>query len=153
MERIYLRQFPGTRFRVKLVKEGRRRDDFCLPLTSPKNVYSYLRSGLEDKDREFFVSVLLDVRKFPLGVNLVSIGGLISTVVHPREVFKAAILASADALILAHNHPSGNPNPSPEDITLTTNLKRAGEILGISVLDHIIVGRNCFYSMKKEKIL
>ncbi len=74
------------------------------------------------------------------GINVVSIGSLNSSLVHPREVFKAAILGNAAAIILAHNHPSGDPSPSPEDLEITRRLVEAGKILGIEVLDHVIIG-------------
>ena len=89
----------------------------------------------------------------PLGVNLVSIGSLSATTVHPREVYKPAILASAAALIVAHNHPSGDPRPSLEDEKLTRNLAEAGQILDIELLDHIIVGSDSFHSFREEGVL
>lgn len=91
-------------------------------------------------DREIFCSMLLNAKKNVIGINVVSIGSLKVSIVHPREVFKAAILANADSLILFHNHPSGDCRPSQEDLDVTNSLVRAGHILGISVVDHIILG-------------
>jgi len=151
MESLYLKDFPGTKYRVALVREE---DSICnpskkiKPITNSETAYQYIRYGLQNKDREFFVSILLDRRNVPLGVNLVSIGHLSSSLAHPREVFKPAILASASAMIIAHNHPSGDPKPSKEDFHVTFVLKQAGDILGIKVLDHIIVGSDSYYSMK-----
>ena len=132
-----------------MVREGTRKtvSESHEPLITAKSVYQYVRAGLENKDREFFVSILFDTRLVPMGVNLVAIGGLNYAVIQPREVFKAAVLASASSLIIAHNHPSGDVGPSKEDIKLTKNLLQAGKILDIPVNDHIIVGRNRYYSM------
>jgi DNA repair protein RadC len=91
-------------------------------------------------DREQFVILLLDAKHGPIGVNTVSIGSLTATVVHPREVFKSAILSNAAAMILVHGHPSGSVEPSQEDIDITRRLPDAGELLGIRVLDSIILG-------------
>jgi DNA repair protein RadC len=93
-----------------------------------------------DADREHFVVVLLDRKNQVIGMNTVSIGSLTASIVHPRETFKAAILSNAAAIICGHNHPSGDPQPSQEDRVLTARLVEAGKLLGISVLDHIILG-------------
>lgn len=142
-------QFPGIKYRIELVREGTEESVSVSqePLITAKSVYQYIRAGLENKDREFFVSILFNARLIPLGVNLVAIGGLNYAVIQPREVFKAAVLASASSLIIAHNHPSGDVAPSKEDIKLTSKLLQAGRILDIPVNDHIIVGRNRYYSM------
>lgn len=92
------------------------------------------------EDREHFVILLLDVRSHLLGIHTVSIGTLNMAVISPREVFKAAILGNAAAIVLGHNHPSGDTTPSPEDYHITEQLKQAGKLLDIDVLDHIIVG-------------
>ena len=150
MERLYLAEFPGTKYRTCLVKEesdshGR---NASRALHNSKEAFEWVKAGLADKDREVMVSILLDTKNVPLGVNLVSIGVLDSAVVHPREVLKPAILASARGFILAHNHPSGDPSPSREDKLLTMRLKQSADILGISLFDHIIVGRDCYHSMR-----
>jgi len=149
MENIYLREFQGTRYRTMLVREGTSVSP--VPLTEAKSVYQYIRSGLENKDQECFISILFDIRMIPLGVSLVSVGRLHSAMIEPREVFKTAIIAAASALIIAHNHPSGDSRPSNEDLDITEKLKIAGDIVHIPILDHIIVGRDCFYSMKEHK--
>ena len=97
-------------------------------------------------DREHFIVLLLDRKNNVTGINTVAIGSLSATVVHPREVFTPAILDKAAAIILAHNHPSGDPAPSPEDKAMTRKLVEAGKLLGIQVLDHIIVGHERAYS-------
>ena len=88
----------------------------------------------------------LDAKNASIGVNVVSIGSLTLSIVHPREVFKPAILLNACAIIAVHNHPSGDPMPSPEDRTLTTRLREAGDLLGIRLLDHLILGEDRLYS-------
>jgi DNA repair protein RadC len=107
-----------------------------------------LRHYLADVDREHFVVVLLNRKNQVIGVNTVAVGSLTAAVVHPREVLKPAVLANAAAIILVHNHPSGDPSPSTEDQQLTTRLVQAGRILGITVLDHVIIGDGTerFYS-------
>jgi DNA repair protein RadC len=99
-----------------------------------------LRQYLGAVDREYFVVILLDRKNTPIGINTVSIGSLTASVVHMREVFKPAILANAAAILCGHNHPSGDPAPSREDQALTQRLVDAGKLLGITVLDHIVLG-------------
>ena len=146
MEKIYLDDFPGTKYRVSLIRESNDASEW-MPLSNPKDVFEYIKP-LQDKDREYFVAIFLNTKNVPLGVNLVSIGDLTRSVVSPRESFKAAILASAGSIIFAHNHPSGSPTPSDCDIAITKRLKDAGELLGIPVHDHIIVGNDCYYSFR-----
>lgn len=122
-------------------------------ITGPVDVYQLMRDRLEDADREIFAVLLLDTRNRVIGIHPVSIGTLSSSLVCPRETFKAAILASAAALILTHNHPSGDPEASPEDLSVTARLKESGELLGIPVLDHVIVGHGAFVSLKDRGLL
>ncbi|MBI2885318.1 MAG: DNA repair protein RadC [Candidatus Omnitrophica bacterium] len=107
-----------------------------------------VRPYLVDKKREHVVALLLDTRHRLIRLSPVAVGSLSASLVHPREVFKEAIAASAAAVILAHNHPSGDPQPSEHDITLTARLMEAGELLGIDVLDHLIVAREGVVSLK-----
>jgi DNA repair protein RadC len=116
----------------------------------PSDVYDLLKAAFQDLDREHFRVVLLNVKNQVLKVDSTTIGMLNSSPVHPREVFKEAIRLSSASIILAHNHPSGDPTPSPEDIRLTARLREAGEIIGITVMDHIICGDNCFISLKEN---
>ncbi|RYG32505.1 DNA repair protein RadC, partial [bacterium] len=99
-----------------------------------------LKRYLEHEDREHFVILMLNVKLDLLGLHTVSIGTLSSATVCPRDVFKAALLANAGSIVLGHNHPSGDPEPSPEDLNITRVLRQAGEVLNIEVLDHVIVG-------------
>src|SRR4029434_9928578 len=104
-------------------------------------------------NREHFVILLLDQKNQVIGLNTVSIGSLTASVVHPREVFKPAILSNASSILLCHNHPSGDPLPSQEDRALTVRLFQAGKLLGIDVLDHIIVGEGKYFSFADEGLL
>lgn len=99
-------------------------------------------------DREHFVAVMLDCRMQVMGVSTVSIGSLDSCPVHARELFKPAILAGAFAVLIAHNHPSGDPTPSNQDIELTARMIAAGELLGIEIVDHLVISETRHYSMR-----
>jgi DNA repair protein RadC len=104
---------------------------------------------LKDKKKEYFLAILLDTRNQLIRVAEISVGSLDTSVVHPREVFKEAISASAAAVIFVHNHPSGDTEASEDDIALTKRLAQAGEIVGIDVLDHIIIGGKSYTSLKR----
>ena len=121
---------------------------------SPKDAASVLWECVKESDREKFVVLLLDSKNSIIGVTIVSVGILDSALVHPREVFKPAILCNAAAIILAHNHPSGDPSPSSEDRRVTQRLHEAGTLLGIEVLDHVIVGeKDRFVSLKERGVM
>lgn len=110
-------------------------------LDEPGKVASYLRDALDRTPcQETFWVVCLDRKNKPIGRTMVSLGTLGSTLVHPREVFKIAILASAAAIVVAHNHPSGDPAPSSADVRVTRTLREAAKIIDIALLDHVIVG-------------
>jgi DNA repair protein RadC len=117
---------------------------------TPEDVASLVKRRLKDKKKEYFLAILLDTRNQLIKVAEISIGSLEASIVHPREVFKEAISASAAAVIFAHNHPSGVPEASEDDINLTKRLAEAGEIVGIDVLDHIIIGDKKYLSLKRE---
>ena len=127
------------RYQVQLVREGsvsvkNKR------IEAPETAIKILQSFLSGTDRENFVVMLLDTKNVVIGINVVSVGSLTSTAAHPREVFKPAILSNANSIIIAHNHPSGDPSPSEEDTKVTNRLVEGGKLLGIEVLDHIIIG-------------
>ncbi len=124
-------------------------------INSPEDIRDVLTESLdmENLDREHFVLICLDRKNRINAISIISIGGLSSTIVHPREVFKTALLASANALVLAHNHPSGDATPSPEDIKVTEKLIEVGNILGIPVLDHIVIGLGTYTSLKARKYI
>jgi DNA repair protein RadC len=107
-----------------------------------------LRPHLIEKRKEHFVALLLDTRHRLIRMSPIAIGSLSATLVHPRELFKEAIAASAAAVIVAHNHPSGDPEPSDHDVTLTRRLVEAGALLGIEVLDHLIIGTDGTVSLR-----
>lgn len=124
---------------VRLVCDGAVR--LRLPeVTGHQRAADVLAHLLEGRDRETFVVLHLDTKLRPLSIEVVAVGTLAATLVHPREVFKGAFLANASTIVVAHNHPSGDPTPSPEDLALTETLLRAGEMLGVPVLDHLIMG-------------
>jgi DNA repair protein RadC len=120
------------------------------PLKTPEDIVNEVQAKLIDKKKEIFLAVLLDTRNKLIKTEEISVGSLDSSIVHPREVFKAAISASASSVAFVHNHPSGDTEPSDEDIALTKRLCQAGEIVGIEVLDHIIIGGKNFTSFKRQ---
>ena len=141
-------------YRISLVRESNMQVDRT-QLRGSDSASQVLRNYLGDTDREHFVVMLLDRKNKLIGINTVSIGSLTASVVHPREVMKPAILCNAAAMICGHNHPSGDCTPSAEDRALTTRLVEAGKLLGISVLDHVIVGDGTagYFSFADEGLL
>jgi DNA repair protein RadC len=121
-----------------------------IPLKTPEAIANLVMGRLKDKKKEYFLAILLDTRNQLIRVAEISIGSLDTSVVHPREVFKEAISASAAAVIFAHNHPSGDIEASEDDVALTKRLAQAGEIVGIDVLDHIIIGGKSYTSLKRQ---
>lgn len=119
-------------------------------IRGPRDVYELLSPTLRDEKREHFVALLLDTRNGVLRAPTVSVGDLSSAIVHPREVFAEAIRHGAASLIVAHNHPSGDPAPSAEDVAVTRRLCEAGQLLGIEVLDHIVLGDGVYVSLKER---
>lgn len=143
---------PG--FRIALVREPGVKLAERPQLRVPAEAAPLLAQYIGETDREVFAVALLTIRHRVLGLHTVSVGCLTSSLVHPREVFKPAILAGAAALLLAHNHPSGDPEPSAEDIALTRRLVSAGQLLGIEVLDHLILGEaGRFVSLRERGVL
>lgn len=138
---------------IKQVKESSVRYDALekKQIRGPKDISNILIDVLDlpSESVEKFGIINLDVKNRINGIHVLSVGMLSSTIVHPREVFKAAMMNNASSIILFHNHPSGDPTPSNEDIEMTKRIKNAGEIMGISVIDHIIVGDFCFSSLKE----
>ncbi|MBM7854532.1 DNA repair protein RadC [Desulfohalotomaculum tongense] len=122
-------------------------------IRSPDDAAALVMEDMRRLDREHFCALLLNTKNQVLSVETISVGTLNSSVVHPRELFKAAIKKSSAAVILLHNHPSGDPAPSREDIAITKRIVKSGEILGISVLDHLIIGDNRFISLKSEGVI
>lgn len=131
----------------------------CMPaeervvIRCPEDAVSLVMEDLRSLDKEYFQAILLNTKNQVLARETISIGTLNSSVVHPRELFKIAIRRSAAAVILVHNHPSGDPTPSREDIILTKRLMEAGQIIGIDVLDHLVIGDNRFTSLKSKGLI
>ena len=117
---------------------------------TPDEVVSLVKGRLKGKKKEHFLVLLLDTRNKLIKVSEISVGSLDTSIVHPREVFKEAISASAASVIFVHNHPSGDPEASEDDIKLTKRLAEAGEIVGIDVLDHIIISDKNYLSLKRQ---
>lgn len=119
-----------------------------------KNVVSQmLIQEMRDYDREHFMALYLDRKGGLIVKEDISVGGLHSSIVHPREVYKTAVKRSAASIILAHNHPSGDPTPSREDVEITHRLVEAGRIMGIEILDHVVIGENIYCSLKEKGLI
>jgi DNA repair protein RadC len=121
--------------------------------TSPAQIYEHYRHTLRDRRKEYFIVLLLDGKNRILREVQVSEGSLNQSIVHPREVFNQAVRDSSAALILIHNHPSGDPAPSREDREITRRLKECGDLLGIRILDHIIIGDSSYLSFVEQGLL
>lgn len=119
----------------------------------PEDVANLVMEEMRDLDREHFRLVPLNTKNQVLGIVPVSVGSLNAAPVHPREVFKEAIRRSSAAIILLHNHPSGDPTPSREDIEITKRLAEAGKLLGIEVFDHLVIGDKRYVSLKEKGVL
>ncbi len=122
-------------------------------IKSPMDVSSLLMEELRYKKKEYFNILLLNTKHELISIENISIGSLNASIVHPREVFQRAIKRSSSSIILVHNHPSGDPSPSNEDIKITKRLQEAGSIVGIEVLDHIIIGDGTYCSLKEREFL
>jgi DNA repair protein RadC len=149
----------GKRYRIPVYKVSLVRERSLTQLERPQirdasGAAATLAAYLAEEDREHFVVLLLNSKNRLIGINTVSIGSLTSSLAHPREVFKPAILANAAAIIVAHNHPSGEPTPSQDDVEITKRLHAAAELLGIRLLDHIVLGDNGrWYSFQDDGLL
>lgn len=119
-------------------------------IRSPEDAAAYLMTDMSTLQQEHFVVLFLNVKNEVLHKQTVFIGSLNSSIVHPREIFREAVKRSAASIIVAHNHPSGHPAPSPEDIEVTKRLVEAGSIVGIDLLDHVIIGDHRFISLKEK---
>lgn len=146
--------------RLRCIKPVYRSETICeksLPwanrvVNSSETVFS-LFGDLARETKEHFVALHLDSKNHILCYDLVSVGSMTASIVHPREVYKSALLSSASGLVFVHNHPSGDPTPSREDLDITRRLKEAGELLGIRVLDHVIIGEGSYCSFADRGLL
>ncbi|MCL7415464.1 MAG: DNA repair protein RadC [ANME-2 cluster archaeon] len=122
-------------------------------ISSPEAAYRFLYPKLREQKKESFIALHLDTKNKLLREETVSVGSLNANIVHPREVFKTAIQESAAAIIVAHNHPSGDPTPSQNDIDITRKLVETGRVMGIELYDHIIIGNGRFLSLKEQNLI
>jgi DNA repair protein RadC len=134
--------------RFKSYKSG---DEY--KISEPKDAAMLLMEGMRNLKQECLKVVLLNTKNMVISIKDVSIGSLNSSIVHPREVFNEAVKKSCASIIVSHNHPSGDPTPSSEDINLTHRLSECGKLLGIEMLDHIIIGNGIYISLKEKGIL
>ena len=119
-------------------------------ITSMENVVEIVKPMIADSNKEFFMALYLNTKNGVLKQEVISVGSLNANVVHPREIFKTACMISAAYIIVAHNHPSGDPTPSREDIEITKKLYEAGKMMGIELLDHVIIGYDRYYGFKES---
>ncbi len=149
---------PAKAVQVKAALElGRRMvvasRGYNVDITSPEDVFNYMMEEMRYLEQEEFRIILLNIKNKVLGVETIFRGGLNSSIVHPREIFRLALRRSAASLILLHNHPSGDPTPSAEDISITRRLVEAGEVMGVNILDHIIMGEGRFLSFREKGLI
>lgn len=144
-----------TKYRLELVKEESHKYEVETRISCPKDIYEVLTKvcRIQCNAEEVFILITLNTKNIVTGYFEVHRGTINTSLVHPREVFKRALLNNASNIIVAHNHPSGDPNPSKEDIQITERLKEAGNLLGINLIDHIIVGDDKYISLKEKGVL
>jgi DNA repair protein RadC len=140
-----------TKYSVCLVRDSSANYPIDKKISGPDSANEAIQTilDLNDADVEKFGFLALDTKNKIIGIHIVSVGSLQSSIVHPREVFKAAILNNAASIIIFHNHPSGDPTPSQDDIDTTQRIREAGKIIGIELLDHIITGEGTYYSFRE----
>ena len=145
---------PAKSMQIKALFEFNKRYSLAKrdgePIKSARDVFEYASQRLITNQQETFMILLLDSKNRIVKDEIISIGTLNASIIHPREVFKSAIRESANSIILVHNHPSGDPKPSVEDEQITKKLFEAGELLNIKILDHVIVGKDKFWSFKER---
>ena len=145
---------PAKAMQMKALFEFNKRHNLSkvnnLPIKTAKDVFLYASEKLADNKKEHFMVLHLDTKNKIIKDEIISIGTLNASIIHPREVFKSAIKESANSIILVHNHPSGDSEPSIEDKEITEKLMEAGEILNIKVLDHVIIGKDNYHSFKEN---
>ena len=144
--------------KIYVVKEVVRRimetpASYPMIVHGPEDVYHFMRPRLVHETKEHFLIVILNTKNSILATPTISVGSLTASVVHPREIFSEALKYPCASIILVHNHPSGNSEPSREDIAVTKRIQSAGKVLDIPVLDHIIVGEHTFSSLKEKGLM
>ena len=142
-------------YSLKLIKESTAEYNVPQKVDSPQNTYDLFNNVLDisSNAEEVLAMATLDTKLHVSGVFIVSRGTVNCSMVHPREVFKRAILQNASCIVLAHNHPSGDSTPSEEDIKVTKRLKECGELIGIDLLDHLVIGDEEYTSMKEKHVI
>lgn len=139
------------------VELGRRlaqqQTDEKFTIRSPKDAADYLMADMTSLKQEHFVVLFLNIKNQIMHKQTIFVGSLNASIVHPREIFREAVRRSSASIICAHNHPSGNPAPSPEDIDVTKRLAEAGSIVGVELLDHVIIGDHQFTSLKEKGVM
>jgi DNA repair protein RadC len=146
MKPNFNQNYKGIRCRVCLVRENTSEE--IIKINNESDAYELVKEELVNSDREILLSIMLTVKNDLIGVETVSIGSITASTTTPRDIFKSAILANAVAIIVCHNHPSGELIPSKNDIEITKQLIAAGDILGIKVLDHLIVSNQGYKSLR-----
>ncbi|QVK20166.1 DNA repair protein RadC [Mycoplasmatota bacterium] len=125
------------------------RDETSIKVITPRSVYNYLKHDFVGLKQEHFMCLYLDTKNNLISKKVIFIGSLNMSLVHPREIFKWAVKYSSASIILVHNHPSGDSTPSPQDIEVTKKIINSGKIIGISVIDHIIIGNDSYLSLNE----
>lgn len=152
----HLSKKPAKRIEVVSLRMVREKTSLLYParvIRSPKDAADLFRQFIGDCDRESFCILCLNTKNEPTALHQVSMGSLNASLVHPRETYKLAIINNSASLIACHNHPSGQPDPSPEDIELTERLRDTGVLIGIELLDHLVLGDGTFVSMKERGLM
>lgn len=139
-------------FKVRRVRRSKASDN-VVRIATPENVADAARPYILGEAREVFLTICIGPHHELVGIEKTAIGGHRSVEVHPREVFRTALLTSAHGIVLCHNHPSGDPSPSREDADLTERFMRAGEIIGVPIFDHVIVTEDSYYSFAEHSQL
>jgi DNA repair protein RadC len=137
----------------RFIKEESLNKNKSIIIKSPKDIFPLLKEKIINFHKEYFMVVSLDNRNKVINVDTVSVGTLNSSLIHPRETFEAAIKNHAAAIIICHNHPSGELKPSEDDLVVTNNLIKAGKLLGIEISDHLIITKDGYFSFKERKII
>ncbi|MBW7476679.1 DNA repair protein RadC [Paenibacillus oenotherae] len=138
---------------VQLVQEFTAPSPEPIIIRSPSDVFSLMEFDMRYASKELFVCLFLNTKNHIIAKEVISIGTLNATLVHPREVFRAAIKRNSASVICCHNHPSGNPEPSPEDIQITKQLVSVGQLIGIEVLDHVIIAGHSYVSIREKGLM
>ena len=124
-----------------------------IKLKSPEEIYSFLKASLEMKTQEYLIALYLNTKGELIKEETLFIGSLTSSLIHPREIFKHAVLNSAAAIVIVHNHPSGDPTPSVHDVKITKMIHKNSLMMDIELLDHVIIGKDKYYSFKEKGVI